>query len=711
MNLTRLAVLLLITLGICSCGKFIGSPVWEPNFIVGKPGDFGTPSIQPLTEQDRISVRDGHFYAGPKGKTSEARRVRFFGVNLALSANFPSPEEAEKLSRRLESLGVNIVRLHAIDQQAGPDPKRPNGVLVNAKSPNLDPEAIRLLDQLIEKLNNRGIYVDLNLHVNHTFPASIAGEFIPPQSKPIHIFDRVMIEWQKQYVKNIASALHLKDRPGLALVEISNESTLLDNWQENRLPSLVKGEFYSELSQEWSSYKRSHSEIDENATLPLGRSGLTDSQARMAAEFFLSLDKCYITEMSNVVRAAIGDDVAISGTQIIHSGRWKHGGFANFEVNDSAGYVDAHFYVDHYYFPRRQWDWNDWMISNNWVGDSLIDTISNVAFARYAGKPFVISEFNQPWPNERESGILPVITQFASAQDWDGLILYTYAHDRDWDSPVPSDFSLRGDWTKLVQFRQCAEYFKNGFSDVALPEKILKIGRYTQISGAVDDISGELLKYLMNNFGVTSTLAFQNRIGMVGDKYRGTSSERSLASSSYMSYERGRRQITFGSSYSAGFSGYLEDRGTVNSSIMTLTRNPGDSEFITAFLTSQDGLPLERSRHMLLTLPGATYGSEDGAPLMLQRVFPAAKWWTIPSKNPAYPSGDLYRVAKPVWMERVKIIIKLRLSAKEIVTHTLDEYGRRTHDSKIKVVNGMAELHANDSGDLASPAFEIEVVN
>lgn len=60
----------------------------------------------PLSASDRIVIRDGHFYtAGPS-----STRVRFFGVSLALSANFPSEADGEALAQRLSALGVNIVR-------------------------------------------------------------------------------------------------------------------------------------------------------------------------------------------------------------------------------------------------------------------------------------------------------------------------------------------------------------------------------------------------------------------------------------------------------------------------------------------------------------------------------------------------------------------------------------------------------------------------
>lgn len=709
MKIFKIGTLLLFFLSFYVQQESVGMPVSESKLIVDGVEDFSVPVAQPLTEIDQVGIRDGHFYTGLGKAGGRIQRVRFFGVNLALSANFPSPDEGERLARRLASLGVNIVRLHAIDQPAGQDYQRPNGILIDAQRPDLDLHAVLLLNQLIETLNKYGIYVDLNLNVNHSFPSVDRDDYVPPQSKPIYIFDRKMREWQERYIRNLAANLNLKNRPGVALIEISNETTLTDNWQENRLPSLVKGTFYSELFQEWRAYKQMHPEINSAMLLPLARSGLSDDQARIAARFFISLDKRYIDEMANVVRTAAGPRIALSGTQIIHSGRWKHGGLANIDINTASDYIDAHFYIDHYYFPNKQWDWRDWRIDNNWIGNNLVDTISNVAFARFWNKPFVISEFNQPWPNVRESAILPMVTQVAASQDWDGLILYAYAHDRNWENQTPSDFSLAGDWTKLVQFRQCAMYFRNVYPGVTLPVMAVRIGEKEKIDGTIEKISGELLKFLKKNTKISDNSAFTNKIELVDNANLDLINKNSPASSSYLFFNNDKNQITFGSSYAAGFSGYLEPHDTAISSIMTLIRNPGDSEFVTAFLTSQDGLPLARSKHLLLTLPGATYSSKDGRPLMVQKVRPGSQWWTIPSSDD-HPSGNLYQTETPIWMERISMLFKIKLMARDVMVYALNQYGRRVRSWPEKVENGEIALYANDHDDVAWPAFEIEVV-
>src|SRR6478736_2616574 len=58
----------------------------------------------PLGPADRVIVRDGHFSViGPDllPNTTDDRRIRFFGANLAFGANFPAREDAVRIARRL----------------------------------------------------------------------------------------------------------------------------------------------------------------------------------------------------------------------------------------------------------------------------------------------------------------------------------------------------------------------------------------------------------------------------------------------------------------------------------------------------------------------------------------------------------------------------------------------------------------------------------
>ena len=128
--------------------------------------------------------RQGESFAFKNGKT-----VRFWGVNLVASANFPSHEEADQLAELLAQLGVNITRHHHMDA-----PWATPNIFGNADGTRaLDSAALERFDYLVAALQKRGIYQFFDMLVHRkpgpsdgvAAPADVAngfkieGEFAP----------------------------------------------------------------------------------------------------------------------------------------------------------------------------------------------------------------------------------------------------------------------------------------------------------------------------------------------------------------------------------------------------------------------------------------------------------------------------------------------------------------------------------------------------
>src|SRR5690242_12135295 len=167
-----------------------GPPVYP--FGIDQDNLQGAPDFsflnQPLTAASRVLVRDGHFF------TIAGDRVRFFGVNLAFGANFPTTADSVRIARRLRRLGVNLVRLHHMDSSPDPagSPGNANSILTDRAYPSFNDVSVQRLRDFLSALAAEGIYADLNLHVGYTFRPSVdqvpslAGAAIPSQSKPLH---------------------------------------------------------------------------------------------------------------------------------------------------------------------------------------------------------------------------------------------------------------------------------------------------------------------------------------------------------------------------------------------------------------------------------------------------------------------------------------------------------------------------------------------
>ena len=99
----------------------------------------------PLTPADRLTVRDGHFYAA-------GQRVRLFGANIAFGGNFPEPADATRIAKRLRRLGFNLVRLHHMDSSPDRDPNNANSLLTTGPYPTLNPVSVARLRGFLDAL-------------------------------------------------------------------------------------------------------------------------------------------------------------------------------------------------------------------------------------------------------------------------------------------------------------------------------------------------------------------------------------------------------------------------------------------------------------------------------------------------------------------------------------------------------------------------------
>ncbi len=237
---------------------------------------------KPAGENGFISTREGHFVTG------DGRPIRFLGVNLAYSGNFPDHAGAEKLARQLARFGVNLVRFHNMDESSAPAGIWQQGIFPRV----LDLQQLDRLDFLVAKLKENGIYSDFNLHVARTmrpeegFPAP---ERRPKFDKGLNIYHPDIITYQKDYARNLLTHRNpytgnrYVDEPAIAMVEITNEDGLIDQWKTgsiDALPALYQRPL-DELWLEWlkarygttESLRISWSGIEGSRDLALGTEG------------------------------------------------------------------------------------------------------------------------------------------------------------------------------------------------------------------------------------------------------------------------------------------------------------------------------------------------------------------------------------------------------------------------------------------------------
>lgn len=636
----------------------------------------------PLGPAARLFVKGNHFFTlGEDGKpgTADDQRTRLFGVNLAFGANFPEEKDAPRIARRLRRLGINLVRLHHMDSSPDRDPNNAGSILTNGAYPSLNPVSIARLRAFLNALKAEGIYVNLNLHVGYEFrpavdhvPAMPEGVAFPKQSKPLHIFYPRMVELQCQYVQAVLEKLGLRGDPVLALVEIDNETSLLQAWQTGGLQKALVGEYKAEFDRQFAEFG-----------------------GKDLALFLADRDRAYLRRMLAAVRGATDDLVPVTGTQM------GYGGLLNLDSQADMSYQDNHFYVDHYNFPHRQWDAHDWRIRDQSSAGSGLSQFLNMAFSREAGKPFTVSEFNEPWPNTHGAEIDPTLAAFAAFQDWDGLMHFAYAHSHNWEQTGPNGFNLNGDWTKYANFGQAAWLFRTGAVESGRQVIDIPISQELRLQAAREKVNGRFSTFLSKTFDLAPEVALVHPVRLKKD---GTGKLPPCPVQE--PYVSDTKQITYGeklfkiqADQVAAVIGFVSPGGTATADALTVELAPTARGFVSLLLTALDSQPIRHSAKLLLSTPGYTLRTGQD----LVHYGEAKDWWTLAPEGTSGPSGNRDVGAGPILMEKVESFVTLATAAKRMEVYPLDGAGSRMAPVKAMKTKGGFRIHlASDS-----PWYEI----
>jgi hypothetical protein len=624
----------------------------------------------PITPADRLFVRDGHFYRvgrDLKPNTRDDERVRLFGVNLAFSANFPEPADAVRVAKRLRRLGVNLVRLHHMDSSPDARPENAGSLLTTGPYPTLNPYSIPRLRGLLDAFKAEGIYANLNLHVGYQFrpdvdqvPPVPGLDALPKQSKPLHIFYPRMVDLQVKFTGDVIAALKLKGDPVLGMVEIDNETSLLEGWGRGQIDRYVQGAYREEWQRQWRAFAKDDAPMEGDRY----------------SEFMADRDRAYLRRMLDAIRASTDPLVPVTGTQM------GYGGLLNLDTHADMDYQDNHFYQDHYNFPHQAWDARDWRIrDSSGVATGLMPFV-NMAMARVAGQPYTVSEFNQAWPNRQAAEIDTTLAAFGAFQDWDSIMHFAYSHGRGWDGVLPSGFDINTDWGKWPGLGQSAWLFRTAAVSAGKSPVVVAVDREMQMKFTREKRVGAVAPFLAS-IGIDPAVAFLHPVSIRKASQAAAKIEPPAApyrsDTGELTYDKAQRTFIIKAAKVAGAVGYFR---TVDAGAAEIELVPNGHDFASILLTPLDNRPLAQSRHMLLSSPGYTMATVANTnPPRRQELVPypgATDWWTLaPDAGSDKPAGSKNAGVEPIMMERVESYLTLRTNAKKFTVYPLGRAGER----------------------------------
>jgi len=470
MRLSRsVALVALVALGLPAAARAQrGDSLFAPFTMEHRAADSSSLDLSflldaPAGRHGFARVRDGHLVRG------DGARLRLWGVHLTDwsrgSVLLPPKDDAPMWARTLARFGINCVRLHFLDLDA------PRGIIAaGSDSRRFDAQQLDRLDFLVAELKKRGIYVDLNLNVGRSYRA---GDSVPDfdrirWAKGMTLYDPRLIALQKEYARmllthvNPYTGLAYREEPAIAIVEILNENAVWVGFSatpfyDAELTALYNEWLVKNLSTAELAKLRAITGVAADAPVPRlkGPEVGTAPKERFFAEsrFIVDVETRFYTGMASYLRDSLGVRVPITGTA-------DHGhsssSYPMLMSLSKLDVVDGHVYWQHPGSPPP--------VNTPMVNDPLHSTVVQLSRTAVAGKPYTVSEFNHPFPNEWAAEGIPIVAAYGAFQDWDAIMVYTFEPKRDpsWKSYVGDPFDISLDPVRMTQMATGALAFLRG---------------------------------------------------------------------------------------------------------------------------------------------------------------------------------------------------------------------------------------------------------
>ncbi len=362
----------------------------EPGSIL----DFSGMALDaPAGKYGPVVIRDGHMVF--KGRPREPQR--FLGINLCFKANYPTKEEAERLTEELATLGYNAVRFHLYDS-----------LLTNSMN---DPEYLTLNKELLDRndyffhcLKQRGFYISTDLY-------SLRRQKIGDKTL-LHNPVKMKILLDESYMKNLEcfakkffshvnpyTGLARKDDPALMSICFINEDSFRFILPKSIPASNPVRQCFNQAFSKW------------KAQQPAGK--------KEPERFVESVMLNAYFRLSKFLRAL--------GCNALFTDQNCHNQLALTVIRNHFDYVDNHNYWDHPIYPEKKYHYPLAYRNASGVGMAWGGSISDIMPTRIFGKPFSVSEYNFCFPNPFRAEAGMVYGAYASLQDWDALFRYNYS--------------------------------------------------------------------------------------------------------------------------------------------------------------------------------------------------------------------------------------------------------------------------------------------
>jgi hypothetical protein len=391
----------------------------------------------------------------------------------------------------------------------------------------------------------------------------------------------------------------------------------------------------------------------------------------------------YLIDVERIFSQGIRDHVRGMGiTAPVACSQGSYGGAGGLLREARLDWVDMHNYWQHPSFPNRSWDSNDYRTGNtSMVRDPGLGTFQMLAMYRAKGKPFTVSEYNHPAPNEYTAEEIPMIFAYAAWQDWDGVFPFAYGGAKADEGKIGNFFDLANHPSRMAFMPAAAVMFLSGSVGPAPETQTLVISesKVPDLAARGTDwwLWGAALEPTGEKVSATDFLYRRSSVEFYGRAVpaRLETSRSGASNGTSLEWVKDKSKealFTVDSPQVKVIVGFLGGR-SVDLGGMKVAMDPTERNFLSLALAAMDGKPIPESGRLLLAT--VDKAENPGWEWNAERNFVRDAW----GKGPTVAWGVPASVSVPTKAKRAKV-------------YALDGTGARAGEVPAKLSGGRLEF-------------------
>ena len=351
-------------------------------------------------------------------------------------------------------------------------------------------------------------------------------------------------------------------------------------------------------------------------------------------QFYYETQQAYFDGMNGYLRNTLGVKSMMTGSAVF-------GLPLNADLASHQDFVDQHIYGEYPSLTNTADAFSTWTIQNKPFSADPLYWLFASATQAVQGKPFTVTESDQPFPNDYAVEWLPWMTTFANFQDWDALMPKMYGNWPDnYFAATPPGwqgnhfFAIGGNPIAAAQFPVASRVFLGSQNTPAAEQITLQANR----TDLMQDDPGAITAQFFGANGYTGWQALVHSMrSSFGDSpssrtaYVGDAPPVVVSDHGELTYDRsdsGAPVYKVSSPYLQAATGFLAGK-TITMPNLSVTVSSSTAAFGSITLQPVDGQPLMASKRLLLSV--MTRYENTGMIWNATRTSLGENWGTAPA--------------------------------------------------------------------------------